>query len=438
VGLLEGAARSERRVGGRPMTAALALLREERGARRFFFAHTQSSLGTGAAYVALLVLAYQHFRSPWAVALILLSELLPATLLGPILGAAVDRFGRRRCAVAADALRALVFVALGLTSSFPLIVALALLGGVGSALFRPAILAGLPSMVDRRRLPAATSVYSAVNDLGHTLGPALAGGVLLVAGPGAVMLGNAITFAISAAIVASIDFGHAPAPPTNEPEPRSLLAETRAGLSLTMRMRAIRTLLIGSTIAVASVGMMNVGELQLAKLTLHAGDVGFSALVAISSVGMVAGSLAATGGGGSHLLKRRYLLGLLGMAVGMTAAGLAPVFGVAAAAFALNGGANGVAAAHEQLLVQRTAPEAALGRVFGVRWMLISGAFGISFLCGGALASLAGTRSLFLVAGAGLACAWAWSVHGLRREWTDECQLESAAAPSTRPAAASL
>src|SRR5436190_8146133 len=116
------------------MTAALALLRAEPRARRFFLAHIQSSLGTGAAYVALLVLAYQRFNSPWAVTLILLADFLPATLFGPILGAAVDRYGRRRCAVVSDVLRAILFVALALASSFLLIFALALLAGVGPAL----------------------------------------------------------------------------------------------------------------------------------------------------------------------------------------------------------------------------------------------------------------------------------------------------------------
>ena len=95
-------------------------------------------------------------------------------------------------------LRALVFVGLGLASSFVLIVALALLAGVGTALFKPAILAGLPSLVEEDSLPAATSLYGAINDLGHTVGPALAAGILLVAGAPAVMFANGATFALSA------------------------------------------------------------------------------------------------------------------------------------------------------------------------------------------------------------------------------------------------
>ena len=404
------------------MTAALTLFRGERRARRFFIAHTQSSLGTGAAYVALLVLAYQRLHSPWAVTLILLADFLPATLLGPVLGAAVDRFGRRRCAVIADVLRAAVFAGLGFASSFAVILALALLAGVGTALFKPAILAGLPSMVEDDNLPAATSLYGAINDLGHTVRPALAAAVLFLAGAPAVMFANGATFAVSALLVGSIDFGGvSTSRAAGERAGRSsLLTEAREGLAITMGLPSLRTLLIGSTIAVLSVGMMNVGELQLARGTLHAGNLGFSALVVISSVGIVLGSLIATSGGSSALLKRRYLLGLLAMSGGMIASGFAPVFGMAAAAFAFCGTGNGMAACYEQLLVQRTAPEDALGRVFGVKGTLISGAFGASFLLAGALASLAGTRTLFIVAGAGLLCAWVWSAHGLRNDWTSE------------------
>jgi MFS family permease len=421
------------------MTAALTLLRRERRARRFFFAHTQSALGTGAAYVALLVLAYQRFHSPWAITLILLADFLPATLLGPILGAAVDRFGRRRCAVIADVLRAAVFVGLGLASSFALIFALALLAGVGTALFKPAILAGLPSMVDDDQLPAATSLYGAIEDLGVTVGPAIAAAVLVVADPSTVMLVNGATFALSALLVRGIDFGGVVTSEAGEERAgrSSLLSEARDGLSITMGMPSLRTLLLGSTMAVLAIGMTNVGEFQLAQSTFHTGSTGFSILVIIAGLGVVAGSLTAASGGSSNLLKRRYLLGLVTMTGGMLAAGLAPMYAVAAVAFAGIGTGNGVAATFDQLLVQRVAPPEALGRVFGVKGTMISGAFGASFLCGGALGALAGARAIFIVAGAGVLLAWAWTAYALRNEWREE-QVETEAPPAFGGAAASV
>src|SRR3954465_15862194 len=74
----------------------------QRDARRFFAAHAQSCVGTGLAYVALPLLAYDRFETPWAVSAVLLPELLPAIVLGPLLGALVDRIGWRACAALAD------------------------------------------------------------------------------------------------------------------------------------------------------------------------------------------------------------------------------------------------------------------------------------------------------------------------------------------------
>src|SRR3954452_22717932 len=56
----------------RSVASVLEVLRHERRARAFLAAHAQSSIGTGAAAVALVVLAYDRFHSPWAITLVLL------------------------------------------------------------------------------------------------------------------------------------------------------------------------------------------------------------------------------------------------------------------------------------------------------------------------------------------------------------------------------
>src|SRR5579863_8189879 len=133
------------------------LLRDNRGLRRFFAAFFQSQVGSGAAYVALLLVAYHRLHSGWAISLVLLGEFLPGIVLSPVFGSLADRVSRRRLAVSGDLLRAASFVALALVPSFTATVALALLAGVGTAMFRPAINAALPGMVppaERSRLVA--------------------------------------------------------------------------------------------------------------------------------------------------------------------------------------------------------------------------------------------------------------------------------------------
>jgi hypothetical protein len=74
-----------------PFTPTVELLRREPRVRGFFAAHAQSSLGNGAAYVALLVLAYDRLHSPWAITLVLLADMGAPMILGPFCGAAADR-----------------------------------------------------------------------------------------------------------------------------------------------------------------------------------------------------------------------------------------------------------------------------------------------------------------------------------------------------------
>ena len=124
-----------------------------RGAKRFFFAHAQSSLGSGIAIVGLPLLAYDHYHTPWALTAVLLCELLPAVALGPLLGALADRMSRRTALVAADVLRLGAFGALALVPSLGLMIACALVAGIGSALFNPSALASVSRLSSPERPP---------------------------------------------------------------------------------------------------------------------------------------------------------------------------------------------------------------------------------------------------------------------------------------------
>src|SRR3954470_3372563 len=191
------------------MRSIVGLLRRDRQARRFFLAYGQSSLGTGAGYVALLLVAYQRFHSPWALALILLADFVPPMLLAPLFGTMVDRWSRRWCAIVADAIRAGAFLGLAFIPSFPATVALALVAGSATALSKPALLAGLPEVVDRSRLPQATALFGALTELGYTLGPGIAALTFIFTGPKVLLVADAATFALSSAILLTVRFRYA-------------------------------------------------------------------------------------------------------------------------------------------------------------------------------------------------------------------------------------
>ena len=411
------------------------LLRHEPRARVLLAAHAQSSLGNGAAYVGLLVIAYERFPSPWAVTLVLLADLVPAMLLGPLFGAAADRWSRRRCAVIADLVRAVAFVGIALVGNFEAMVAFAVLAGVGTGLYGPAVLAGLPSLVSERRLPAATSLYGALDELGWTLGPLLAGAALLVAGPESLMVANGLTFAVSALLLARLPFGARRDNPTSgREESPSLVREAGDGLRALSKMPAIRTVMLASSGLLLFAGGLNVGELFLATDELGAGHSGYAVLLAVFGLGVGAGSLAGSQGGDPGDLKARYLWGMLLAGTSFVACGLAPTYSLAVAAFALGGFGNGLVIVHERLLVQAAVPDEMLGRMFGVRDTLQSWGFAPGFVGAGALAVLLGPRALFLIAGAGALLIWAVAAIALRNAWRPE--MPAAPTARVRPALA--
>jgi MFS family permease len=398
----------------------LQLLSKEPRARLFFLAHAQSSLGTGAGYAGLLLVAYDRYPGPWGITLVLLADFLPAMVLGPIFGAAADRWSRRTCAVVADLARAAAFIGIALVGSIEATVGLALLGGLGAGLFQPAVLAGLPSLVREDRVPAAMSLYGAIREVGTTVGPALAALALIAVDASSLVLVDGITFALSAALLAMLPFGERHAPGDADEQRGSLLADAREGVRATRRLAGVPTIILASSAVLMFAGMFNVAELLFAKNELDAGDSGFSILVALGGAGIVIGSALGARAGSLAEQRRRYLAGILLLGTALLALSVTPRFLIACPVVVLVGAGNGLVLVYGRVLLQQIVPERLLGRVFGIKDAALSGAFGIAFVTAGALVSLLGTRSLLLIAGAGAAAVWAGAALLLRRSWPAE------------------
>jgi MFS family permease len=397
------------------MRSVIELLRHERRARVFFAALAQSALGTGAAYVALLLVALDRFDSPWAIGLVLLADVVPAMLLGPLFGAVADRWSRRACMVLADVLRAVAFLGLVLVDGFVGTVFLALLAGVGTGLFTPAALASLPSLVEERRLPAATSLFGAIADFGFIAGPATAAAVLLVGGPETILGANAVTFALSAIALTLLRFGEAPPVSEVEGARPSLLREARDGLVASAGMPGLRVVLVSSGAALLFGAIFNVGQPLLARDELGSTDAGFAVLVTAYGFGFIAGTLSGSKGGEVSLLRRRYLLGALLMAAGFAASGVAPSVAAAVITFLAAGYGNGMLLIYERLLIQALVPDGLRGRIFGIRDAITAWAFALGFLAGPLLLDAVGTRAMVTVAGTCGLIVWLSTAIALRR-----------------------
>lgn len=402
------------------MREGLQVLRESRRSRAFFLTLAQSSVGTGAGYVALLLIAYERYESPWAISIILGADLLPAMLLGPVFGAIADRWSRRWCAVAADVVRVVAFVGVAVVDSFTATVAFAVLAGVGTGLFMPATVAGLASISGEKRLPAATALYGAASDFGYTLGPAIAaGGLALLGGAETLLVANGVTFAISAVVLWRLSWGEtAPAAEPSGLRPvRSILRDARDGIRLAARLQGTRTVLFAGGALLFFGALLNVAELILAYEELEVGETGFSMLVAVLGCGFIGGSLSGSRGGALPLLKRRFLVGAIVWGLGTIAAGIAPNLGLALLAFGVIGFGNGAVLVYERQIIQQTVSDASLGRVFGFRDSLTAWAFALAFAAAGALITALGPRTLLVAGGIGDLLIFSLAAIALRGVW---------------------
>jgi MFS family permease len=376
----------------------LGMLKSSGSLRRFFAAHLQSQLGSGAGYVALVLIAYQRLHSGWAIALVLLADFLPGIVLAAPFGALADRFSRMRLAVLADLLRAGAFIGLAVVPSIGATLVLALVAGIGSSLFRPAVAAALPELVDADQRSAATALYGGIFSFGMTAGPAIAALLLFVASPAEILAVNGATFLVSAALLTRVPLGRGDT--DDDAEGDSLWSSTREGVRAAAQMPGIPALLAIGAVSVLAASVMNVAEPLLASGPLAAGKSGYSLLVAIYGAGMVLGSVVnARMGSDIGNLRSRLLVGLALNGIGMVASAVAPSLGWATASFLLTGVSNALIVAPEARLFQELVAERMLGRVFGLQAMLVDTAYVVAFLSAGLLLTTLGVRSVFALGG---------------------------------------
>jgi MFS family permease len=382
--------------------------------RRFFAAHAQSCLGSGLAHVAMPLLAYEHTHSAWAVTAVLIPDLLPAILFGPLLGALVDRIGWRTCAIAADLLRMVAFTLVAFAHSLPWMVIGAALAGFGSALFSPAALSAVTHLAQGERRPPALGLFGALDDLGLTAGPALAAGMLALVAPAALLGANAVTFAVSAVLLTTI--GPRRVRPADLVRRSSLWTDLRVGLRLIGGRAEVRLLLASSTVAVLFAGVTNIGEVLLARDVLGTSASGLAALIAAHGAGTVLGSLAARFRS-SWEWRRAYIAGLSCMAVDLLLCALIANVWVLLPVFVLGGFGNGFALVHDRLLLSAAVPDALHGRVYALQKALTSLAFATSFIGASVLISVGGVQMTFALAGAGMLGVIAMSSPRMRAAW---------------------
>src|SRR5919204_1184147 len=127
-----------------------------------------------------------------------------ATLL--VGGALADRYERRRMMIVSDVSRFVVVGALAAVDAsghltFPILVVLAILVGLGDGFFYPAVGGIVPLVVEQPALPSANSLIGVARWGSVMVGPSLAASLYGVTGSATVFAFDAASFAVSAALL---------------------------------------------------------------------------------------------------------------------------------------------------------------------------------------------------------------------------------------------
>jgi len=395
-----------------PLLRRQADLLRAPGFRLLFLATLGSGIGTWLAFVALNVDVYNRTGSAKWVAALLIAEFLPTVVVGFLLGPLVDRMSRRGLMIGSDLVRAAVFCTLPFAGSATQVIGLALVAGIATAFFRPAVYAGLPNLVSEAQLPGANSLLQFVDALTVTAGPLLGGILVEIADPDAAYWLNAATFLVSAALIARI--------PGRLLQVAAVLSEGHwrdlaAGFALVRRVRPLFTVLIAWNVASIAIAGANVSEIVLAREALDADDFGFGLLLATAGAGLAVGSLVAGAAIERWGIAGTYGAGLALIALGIGGAAVSPTVWVAAACVVVSGAGNGLALVCNSLFVQRGAPDELRGRAFTVLMGSNFAITGLAMVAAGPITDEWGARWVWGGAAAILAVA-ATVGYGLARK----------------------
>jgi len=393
------------------------------GFGRLWSAAVVSRSGDALRSAALPLLAVRLTDSPLLVSLVTAAGYVPWILFGLLGGAVADRVDQRRAMWAVDAVRGALVAGFavavwrgqaGMTTLLGMAFALTCL----QTLFDNAATALLPSVVPADRIGRAnarlmTGQQLAGSFLGAPLVPVLTG--VSAALPFGV---DAVTFAIAAALVASIRVS-APGRAVR-PSGRTLRQDIAEGIRVLWQDRVLRSLCAANTLANTGVGALVATLVLHVTGWLHAGHTGYAAVLTAYGVGSALAGVAA--GRISALLGRSRALaaGLIVQTLLLAVLASVRSLPVAVTVMAVYGGCGMLWNVNSRTLLQERVPTALLGRVSAaIRTTSIAGA-PLGALLGGAAAAGWGLNTPALLAAGLFGCAAMVLIPGLRPHSGDE------------------
>jgi ENTS family enterobactin (siderophore) exporter len=350
-----------------------------------------SSLGDSVTFTALPILVLLLTGSGLAMGIVGILQTIPDLLLGLPAGALADRLDRRRMMLGSDLGRAV------LTASIPLTVAL---GGPTMGvilivtlpinclrvLWLAAYTAAVPGLVGRSQVGRAQSILEAVFNFGFILGPAIAGVLAAIIGPGPTIAVDAASFVVSAAALFLIRRPHRPPP---RAAPSHLLADIREGVHFVVGHPILRQVILFWGLVSVGTGALVQALTYYMEVDRNLGSALLGFVLSAFGVGSLLGALVAgrfVGG----FLGRIMVLGTVATGVLLLVLALRPPLAVVIGGSFLAGVAQSCVLIAYLTLRTNHSPDELLGRVGSTARLVSIGLTPIGLLAGGIVIDHAG------------------------------------------------
>ena len=331
-------------------------------------------------------------------------SITPVVIAGFFGGVIVDRLGYKRTSMVSDLASGVTVAAIaGLHAldllSFPLLLALVFLGALLDAPGGTARSALIPEMAALGNVPLdrASAAIQVIERGSRLVGAPLAGVLIAVFGAAGVLWLDAVTFAVSAVVVAiGIPSGERPA--SEEPS-AGYIAELKGGLAFIRRDRLIFAIVLTVMVTNLLDAVVTVCLPFMAR-EVYGSAVALGLLAAASGGGAVVGAIAYAAVG--HRVSRRavFIPSFVVVAVGPLLLATLPSLPVAIAIQVIRGIAAGPLNPIMSAVEFERVPEGMRGRVFGAIQAGAWVAMPLGVLAGGFLIEGIGLRETFIITGA--------------------------------------
>jgi predicted MFS family arabinose efflux permease len=376
-----------------------------RNYRLFFSGQAISLVGTWMQQVAQAWLVLELTHDPVWLGIVAAAQFLPIMVLGLFAGVAADALPKRRVLIWTQVsmmILAAILAALVIADVVEvwMILVLALLLGVASAIDMPVRQAFAMELVGREDISQAVALNSAMFNGARVVGPAVAGLTIGAFGVGPAFAINALSFLAVIIGLRMMDEQDLQVPiRIARPESaRAVVRNLREGLSYVRRTEIVllAVVVVGT---VATVGM-NFGVLipAFAQGELASGAAGYGFLMAASGIGSLLAAVRLVFGGRPRPV--RLAIGALILGAASLALALTREFPVALGLMVLVGFGSIFMAATGNATIQLAVPDQLRGRVMSVYTTVFSASVPIGGLAMGAVASGFGVPVAIALGGA--------------------------------------